>query len=1016
MEARFRHEIELQNKLGAHPQIVAVKNAGQFEGRYYLMMDYVPGVDLGRYVAAHGPLPWQKACAFIRQAALGLAHAHDRGVVHRDVKPRNLIGTEYDGSIKILDWGLARWLDRASADEDARLTEPDRILGTPDYIAPEQISNSATAGPASDLYSLGCTLYELLTGRPPFHDHSNKLMAHLESPIPALQPQLGVPEGVECLLRRLLAKRAEDRYGSAREFEEALGEAVGEQSSDPQPGRSGDATVDARRVSRADLPTPLRSESFIGREEEFKKLDDAWEAETCRVVTVVGGWGMGKSALINEWLNRLKEVDYRGAEWVFGWSFRGQGSGEHVAGDSFFHQALSFFKDPNPDFGLELVKEIRLRTLIENHPGLLVLDGLEPLQRPVTAPVRGGQITNEALRRLILHLATQRKGLCVITSRDRVQDLEYLISEGQACEIRLRGLDLEEAVRLLKKRGLKGPEVEFYNASQAYKTNPLSLSLLAAVLERCYQGKIERWREVAGHPDIEKILDPLVANLSSEERAVMNIVSLFDGPAASDAVQAVFTGAPIPGLTDGLEGPGADGWVAAVNLLRELHLLDAENKYRPSDLDCHPEVRAYFAKQLQRDEPAAWREGHLRLYQHFKNAENLSEENPTAIDNLYLAIHHGCKAGHHAEVFDELVWERMSAGFALKRINGHGASARDEMILKYFIRDPFNSEPQCAIEGLAGVRRARLFLWAALVLYVLGRVQAAVKFAKYAQQLFGQTEDRLGIWFCSGYLSWFLAAEGNLDRALKLSERCDQDVNRELKGETLWPVCNKIGLCLHACMLAYRGEFDKALELYDQATGEKCDLAPDAFDADLGILRFHYARLLLKRGSYKEAETEGWELVRNGQGSPVLRFLGYQVLGRMELQKFVEGAGGKRDNPSLGDARKYLDQGKDYLNLGPAYDQIIVNALFMARFNRLGGNLEEADHCLERAEEAVGPFVLLNMDCLLERAWLCLAQGQIEKAREKWTTVSSLANSHGYHYIDDELKELEKQLGRSDRG
>src|SRR5262249_19919091 len=162
-------EIELQNKLGAHPQIVAVKNAGQFEGRYYLMMEYVPGLDLGRYVKEHGPLPWQEACDSIRQAALGLTHAHDRGGVHRDLQPRNLIRTEVDGSIKILDWGLARRLDQASADEDARLTQPGTTVGTPDYMAPEQFSDPATVGPASDLYSLGCTLYELLTGHPPFH-------------------------------------------------------------------------------------------------------------------------------------------------------------------------------------------------------------------------------------------------------------------------------------------------------------------------------------------------------------------------------------------------------------------------------------------------------------------------------------------------------------------------------------------------------------------------------------------------------------------------------------------------------------------------------------------------------------------------------------------------------------------------------------------------------------------------------------------------------------------------------
>jgi hypothetical protein len=233
MEARFRHEIELQNKLGAHPQVVAVKTAGRFEGRYYLMMEYVPGADLGRYVKDHGPLPWREACAYARQAALGLAHAHDRGVVHRDLKPRNLIRSEGDGSIKILDWGLARRLDRASSDEDARLTQPGSLLGTPDYIAPEQIDDPAAVGPASDLYSLGCTLYELLTVRPPFHASPNKLMAHLEDPIPALPAELGVPRGVERILRRLLAKPARDRYGSAREFVDALDAAVAAE----EPGR-----------------------------------------------------------------------------------------------------------------------------------------------------------------------------------------------------------------------------------------------------------------------------------------------------------------------------------------------------------------------------------------------------------------------------------------------------------------------------------------------------------------------------------------------------------------------------------------------------------------------------------------------------------------------------------------------------------------------------------------------------------------------------------------------------------
>jgi tetratricopeptide (TPR) repeat protein len=362
----------------------------------------------------------------------------------------------------------------------------------------------------------------------------------------------------------------------------------------------------------------------------------------------------------------------------------------------------------------------------------------------------------------------------------------------------------------------------------------------------------------------------------------------------------------------------------------------------------------------------------------------------------------------------------MSAGFGFRRLNGHGAGARDEMILKYFIPDFRRSEPQCAAEVIDGETRARLFLWAAVVLHVLGRVHDAVKFATAAQQLFEKFEDRVGFWFSTAHLSWFLAAEGNLDRAVELSESLVQVGDEELQDEPLWRLWKLIAKCLNACVVAYLGRFDRALELYQQAMNEKCDAVPHHFDLIFDILRFHYACLLLKRGYSKEAILEGRKLVEKCQGNPVLGFLGYQVLGRMELKKYsekiVEGRRGKPGKPSLGKAIVYLDQGKDYLNLGPAFDQIIVNSLFMARFNRLNQDLEEADRYLKLAEDDVGPFELLKMDCLLERAWLCLAQGHIETAWEKWTTVGRRANSHGYHYIDDELKELEKQLRRRHRG
>jgi ATP/maltotriose-dependent transcriptional regulator MalT len=316
---------------------------------------------------------------------------------------------------------------------------------------------------------------------------------------------------------------------------------------------------------------------------------------------------------------------------------------------------------------------------------------------------------------------------------------------------------------------------------------------------------------------------------------------------------------------------------------------------------------------------------------------------------------------------------------------------------------------------LAGERTARSFLWSAVVLHVLGRVQHAVRFAEHAQELFGKAKDRLGFWYSSGYLSWFLAAKGNLDRALELSESCLQGVNRKLRGEPPWPLRKRFGLRLHACMLAYRGEFAEALMLYDQAADEKCDLAPDAFDGALAILQNQYARLLLQLGSYDDAKLEGWKLVKKGQANPVLGFLGYQVLGQIELA-IASGNNGEGPHPSLktaslANAEKLLDQAKDHLNLGPTHGQVIVNTLFMAQFNRLSGKLEVAADYLKRAEDAVGDFVLLKIDCHLERARLCLAQGDKARAREESKTVQNLVSSHCYHFRDKELKDLEKGFG-----
>jgi hypothetical protein len=187
-------------------------------------MDFVDGVDLARVLEGQGRLSIPDACEAVRQAALGLQHAFERGLVHRDIKPSNLMLAR-GGRVQVLDLGLARSFGDAAADT---LTAKGTLLGTTDYLAPEQWEHAHSADIRADIYSLGCTLYHLLAGRPPFTGEQyqsvlQKMLAHLETPPPPIgQFQPEVPAGLAVVLDRMLAKDPADRFESPAAVVEAL--------------------------------------------------------------------------------------------------------------------------------------------------------------------------------------------------------------------------------------------------------------------------------------------------------------------------------------------------------------------------------------------------------------------------------------------------------------------------------------------------------------------------------------------------------------------------------------------------------------------------------------------------------------------------------------------------------------------------------------------------------------------------------------------------------------------------
>jgi Leucine-rich repeat (LRR) protein/tRNA A-37 threonylcarbamoyl transferase component Bud32 len=221
---RFQREIRAAAQLD-HPNIVRAYDAGELAGRHFFVMEYVEGVDLARLLATNGPPPVAQACDYARQAALGLQHAFERGLVHRDIKPANLLLTT-GGVIKLLDLGLARLAP--AGDEGggtSTVTQEGAVMGTPDYIAPEQALESHAVDVRADVYSLGCTLYHLLAGRPPFPGGTilQKLRRHERdepTPLGELRPE--VPARVAAVVGRMMAKRPEDRYQTPAEAAAAL--------------------------------------------------------------------------------------------------------------------------------------------------------------------------------------------------------------------------------------------------------------------------------------------------------------------------------------------------------------------------------------------------------------------------------------------------------------------------------------------------------------------------------------------------------------------------------------------------------------------------------------------------------------------------------------------------------------------------------------------------------------------------------------------------------------------------
>jgi serine/threonine-protein kinase len=256
----FQREVRAAGRL-MHPNIVTAYDASCADGRHYLAMEFVDGPNLEQLVRDQGPLPCGLACDLIRQAANGLQYAFEQGMVHRDIKPSNLLmqpgQNGAPATVKILDFGLARLQDPArvvARSNPTILTRENTVVGTPDFLSPEQSRDVHAVDIRSDLYSLGCTFYYLLTGNVPFEGGNSleKLIRHsAEEAVPVEEYRPDLPAAVAEIVRRLMAKNPADRFQTPAEAAAALAPFA-------QAGSAGWSLGDtlSERALGSDIPTP----------------------------------------------------------------------------------------------------------------------------------------------------------------------------------------------------------------------------------------------------------------------------------------------------------------------------------------------------------------------------------------------------------------------------------------------------------------------------------------------------------------------------------------------------------------------------------------------------------------------------------------------------------------------------------------------------------------------------------------------------------------------------------------
>lgn len=774
---------------------------------------------------------------------------------------------------------------------------------------------------------------------------------------------------------------------------------------------------------------PQTGFELFGRHKELTLLNETWESGDTNIISFVAYGGVGKSTLVNKWVEKMRWDNYRGAEKVYAWSFYSQGTSERVtSADQFINHALEWFGDADPKKGSPWDKGKRLARLINTHKTLLLLDGMEPLQS--AEKFEHGKIKDPALETLTKELAKNNNGLCIITTREPVPELSRYPSKTQQLNLEL--ISDEAGRKLLETRRIVGSEKDLESIVRQFGNHALAINLLAEYLRLFDNHPLDKAGSIQDIDIADKqgrharrIIEAFAVHFGNDscEFQLLSMLGLFDRPVPVHAIQAIIGEKPIRNLSNKITDTCGSDWLKILEALRKHKLLFKESEHNPNTLDCHPLIREHFGDKLENENQAAWKEAHARLFEYYKSLPEklFNKKLPDTLEEmepLFAAVMHGCLAGKHKEAFWDVYVERIkreTEHYSTAQLGAYGA---DLSCISNF----FETRWDRPVAGLTEQDKAVALNWAGFRLRAVGRLSEAAQPMKGALEMNVKQQNWKDAALDASNLSQLYLNIGNVASAQKYGAQGVDFADRSGNGFQM--ETKRVQL---ADAQYQAGENSAAQELFLEAENMQIKRVPD-LSFLYGFAGFLFCDLLLSIGNYREAMERAQTTIT------WVRNLISIALTKLTISKALMLQTIDANSPDYKEAEEYLNQAVDGLRKA-GHQQLLPPGLFsratlfmhQTAFHKSWTDLDEAREIAE-----YGQMRLYLTDYHLEAARVIRAQVEYDKKSDVFTIIEDgmereltreemdrLCDKHvaeaerlieetGYHRRDGELEELKR--------